>query len=621
MNGWRPKMEDAHVIFLREAWAFFGVFDGHGGDMCSKFIANRIMEELDKGRPEDDQAVADLVFKLDREFLDTGETSGSTGTFVFASPADSNASRLDLLIGNIGDSRVLLARPDGSMVEGPGTDGALTTDHKPDHPDERERIERTGGHVKNVNGVHRVNGDLAVSRAFGDGQLKKTGHPPRDHPVTAEPDFLHMQADATDLLILVCDGISEGSFPNREVAKLVAQEIAVGGDRPDPGKAAAAVCVKALEQGSKDNLSCMVVLLSPGEVSGSDSEFRPGPFEHPRNKAFRRAYVAMAEHAELTLAQAVEMRYDQVGELIQLCKEVLQTENRDSPVGEQTEHHTIERSAEANQVIAALRTDVAALRSEQQLQVLEALEQESGLYGDGPPADATGDERTKWFDEWIAAEWDDDNDQILSESPQLLGRCGNGLEPNLEGFLARQGLVERLDVPFNRGVGVRVGSQGEVRSAMREHADMEWEDKILSVCNCTGWVERTEGMAGGVEVFFKQLERRYWLPSVCLTLAKRIVRIADMETLKPAMERHPALKWEPKFTAVCGRDGEVRKEDPSDRTIQVKFPEPLRITAWLPLECVTDIDDDDVDLLDCHRCNDEAEERLDALKHIITDGI
>ena len=36
----------------------------------------------------------------------------------------------------------------------------------------------------------RVNGDLAVSRAFGDAQHKTTGGPsPEDHPVSAAPEL------------------------------------------------------------------------------------------------------------------------------------------------------------------------------------------------------------------------------------------------------------------------------------------------------------------------------------------------------------------------------------------------------------------------------------------------
>merc|ERR1740123_2687411 len=113
------------------------------------------------------------------------------------------------------------------MVEGAGTDGGLTTDHKPNHPDEKARIERNGGRVEEaMGGVPRVNGDLAVSRAFGDAQYKETGGPAQeDHPVTAAPEMLTMDCSGSDFLILVCDGISECNFPNREVVQLAAEEI------------------------------------------------------------------------------------------------------------------------------------------------------------------------------------------------------------------------------------------------------------------------------------------------------------------------------------------------------------------------------------------------------------
>merc|ERR1719361_730429 len=116
------------------------------------------------------------MLRLDREFLATEQVGGSTGTFALVAPNTSEPG-YSLRIGNIGDSRVVLGRADGSIVEGPGTDFGLTTDHKPAHPDERSRIERTGGHVEFVQGVARVNGDLAVSRSFGDAPHKVSGGP------------------------------------------------------------------------------------------------------------------------------------------------------------------------------------------------------------------------------------------------------------------------------------------------------------------------------------------------------------------------------------------------------------------------------------------------------------
>ena len=60
MNGWRSKMEDAHVIVSKDTWGFFGIFDGHGGTECSKFIARRMTEEISKGPPESDKAMRSL---------------------------------------------------------------------------------------------------------------------------------------------------------------------------------------------------------------------------------------------------------------------------------------------------------------------------------------------------------------------------------------------------------------------------------------------------------------------------------------------------------------------------------------------------------------------------------
>jgi serine/threonine protein phosphatase PrpC len=61
---------------------------------------------------------------------------------------------------NAGDSRGVLARTDCVV--------ALSEDHKPDNTIEINRIERAHHYVEDS----RVDGNLALSRAFGDFQYK-----------------------------------------------------------------------------------------------------------------------------------------------------------------------------------------------------------------------------------------------------------------------------------------------------------------------------------------------------------------------------------------------------------------------------------------------------------------
>merc|ERR1719277_2336163 len=95
MTGWRPSMEDAHVVVMQDSWGFFGVLDGHGGSQCSAYIASRLTEELERdGKPPNDEAVTALALKLDKEYLDLNQPSGSTGTFVIVTQASGGDIRI-----------------------------------------------------------------------------------------------------------------------------------------------------------------------------------------------------------------------------------------------------------------------------------------------------------------------------------------------------------------------------------------------------------------------------------------------------------------------------------------------------------------------------------------------
>ena len=69
-----------------------------------------------------------------------------------------------LWVGNVGDSRAVFGNSSGQAV-------AMSFDHKPCQLKEKKRIQEAGGFVA-MNGVWRVMGVLATSRALGDYPLK-----------------------------------------------------------------------------------------------------------------------------------------------------------------------------------------------------------------------------------------------------------------------------------------------------------------------------------------------------------------------------------------------------------------------------------------------------------------
>mmetsp|Transcript_20654 Transcript_20654/g.48199 ORF Transcript_20654/g.48199 Transcript_20654/m.48199 type:complete len:588 (+) Transcript_20654:67-1830(+) len=477
MNGWRSNMEDAHVMVMQPDWGFFAVLDGHGGDMCSAFVAARLKEHFERfGCPRDDAAFRQLIFDVDAAFLATGKASGSTATMCIVQK--SGGGKCQVRVANAGDSRILLGRRDGKIVDGGGTDEGLTTDHKPNHPAERQRIYRCGGTVEEApGGVARVNGELAVSRGFGDAEFKKTGGPgPEDRPVTCNPEFGRFECDDSHFLLLVCDGISEGEFPNPSVVKHAAANLRM---KDDPGAAANAVCWKALESHSKDNLSCMCVLLKGSENCREDTEFYPGPLSRPDHKGFMEAYEAMAKKAGLTLAQAAEMRHERL----------LEELGKPEASGPRAEALKEEKSKLGSPAGAKGSPERAAWwRSWQQK--LPELQKKSEEDGDGADPDA-----------------------ILMR--MLMSRFG-GQDPNLlMGMIGGSPTEEDRD-----GRRVRVPDLGALQRAVDQHPALQWDERLKTLACQEGTVTKDDPSDGTSSVRFPPpIGVLAWLPTNVLLSA------------------------------------------------------------------------------------------------------
>jgi len=111
----------------------------------------------------------------------------------------------------------------------------------------------------------RVQGILAVSRAFGDYKLS---------PYVISVPYIK-SFDLSDLsshLIIACDGVWD-VLPDQMVASLIKNQ-------PDPVKSSKLVRERALQSGSNDNISVIVIQLYP--LIGQESTITP-PLQKKKN--------------------------------------------------------------------------------------------------------------------------------------------------------------------------------------------------------------------------------------------------------------------------------------------------------------------------------------------------
>ena len=95
-----------------------------------------------------------------------------------------------LTVSNVGDCRCLVISGSRAIQ--------MSIDQKPTSIDEQRRINQLGGTVLNCMGVARVNGVLAVSRAFGNRTLRTVIRPDAEltqWELTKDDGFLVMASD------------------------------------------------------------------------------------------------------------------------------------------------------------------------------------------------------------------------------------------------------------------------------------------------------------------------------------------------------------------------------------------------------------------------------------------
>lgn len=199
-------MEDAHATVLSmntdadaDQVAFFGVYDGHGGEKAAIFTGLHLHELVRQteayAKKDYSTALKDGFLLCDQAILQNEETrndeSGCAATSAIITPTQ-------VICANAGDSRTVLSRN--------GFAKALSFDHKPYNEGEKARICAGGGYVE----MGRVNGNLALSRGIGDFLFKKNADlPAEEQIVTCYPEVITHDLDyeKDEFVILACDGI------------------------------------------------------------------------------------------------------------------------------------------------------------------------------------------------------------------------------------------------------------------------------------------------------------------------------------------------------------------------------------------------------------------------------
>jgi serine/threonine protein phosphatase PrpC len=311
--GKRIRMEDCTICkATSDGTLLLTVCDGHGDEgLVSHFVAESLITSLDEylpdllgaspgnGSPNWETVCTDICLRTDDALRSTNLRGGSVG--VLLAVTESN-----IIVCNIGDCRCILVQS-SAVKEDQGqelvnatkslslntSDGtgenwsgaysvkALSTDHKPNLPNEKDRIEKSGLSVISetvneelvIHKIHLSDGNrLATSRAFGDFEYKSNKSLEVEaQAVIAVPEVAVHNRCADDVVLIAgCDGIWD-VMSNQDVAMFVTERLHFHCSEASTSTSDAAallprigdeLLIECLKRGSDDNMSVVIVAVS-----------------------------------------------------------------------------------------------------------------------------------------------------------------------------------------------------------------------------------------------------------------------------------------------------------------------------------------------------------------------
>jgi serine/threonine protein phosphatase PrpC len=249
IKGKRNYMEDIDLKQSINGIDIYCVFDGHGGVEIAEKVRDKICDflpinEILSNASDSDKiktAISDSFVELDKHIFNKYYQGCGTTASVALKFKDK------LYVANLGDSRCIIFTPEGKLL-------LSTEDHKPKN--EIERIKRAGGTVRD----NRVNGVLAVSRAFGDYEFKINGNDEYmgiDSPVSPLPDITMIDITSPVIMVMGSDGLWDTVTHTQVINMSQTYNI---------DSLATHLVNTAYEKGSADNITVLAVKMFPDEI-------------------------------------------------------------------------------------------------------------------------------------------------------------------------------------------------------------------------------------------------------------------------------------------------------------------------------------------------------------------
>jgi len=234
-------------IDLLQKFSLVCIFDGHNGSKCSHYLSKEIpkliVQNIKSLHRNSIDTFKEISKTIDEQICSVlrkdDDPSGSTGVILLY-----DGKKRLLTVANVGDSMCVLSRAGRAVM--------THTMHRLDSIAERTRVEKSGGLIIN----NRVNGILAITRAYGDVPFKDSTDSITNGPIISVPEiYTEIITPGTEFGILACDGLWDVITPQNAV-NFVRKKLNMKCNLKEITRL---LTLEALREGSIDNVTIAII--------------------------------------------------------------------------------------------------------------------------------------------------------------------------------------------------------------------------------------------------------------------------------------------------------------------------------------------------------------------------